>query len=103
MESVNETVTMTKEQFDQLMDRIQKLEESNKPTTSATVAPNTGTYNMQALTPVYRPAPKKSGWETFGKVAIGTAIGIVGTCIVSALTGGSSGGNTNTFGGSMPG
>ena len=106
MEKVDEQVVMTKEQYDQLMDRLDKLEKSSAPaTTPVTVAPNAGTYNAPsgAMMPMpFQPARKESGWSTAGKVFLGTLLGIAGTCIVSALTGGS-GGNDNTFGGSMPG
>lgn len=94
-----EVITMTKERFDQIMERLEALEKSNN-----NVASQIGSYNnAQALTPVYRPAPKKSGWETVGKMALGAGITALAFGIVGALTGGNSGGGTNTFGGTMPG
>ena len=107
MEKVDEMVTMTKEQYDQLIDRLDKLEKSGSTpaTTPVTVAPNAGTYNTPSGTMMpmpFQPARKESGWSTAGKVFLGTLIGIAGTCIISALAG-VSGGDNNTFGGSMPG
>jgi hypothetical protein len=100
MENVQETqeqVVMTKEQFDKLMGRIEQLEQANKrPDTPPVFSGG----NMGLSVPYNPPAPKKSGWETVGKMAVGACITGLAWAICSAV-GGNSGG-TNTFGGSMP-
>lgn len=100
MENVQETqemVTLTKEQFDSLMGRIEKLEgNNNAPSTAAPVFSGNGT----GLSVPYTPAKKESGWSTFGKIAIGAGLTGIAWVICSAI-GGSSGGG-NTFGGDMP-
>ena len=57
---------------------------------------------MGLSVPYQQPVQKKNGWETFGKIALGGAITVVGGLIVNALTGGSTGIDNNTFGGNMP-
>ncbi len=99
MENVQETqeqVVMTKEQFDSLMGRIEKLEgNNNAPSTAAPVFSG----NSTGLSVPYTPAKKESGWSTFGKIAIGAGLTGLVWAVCSAI-GGSSG--DNTFGGSMP-
>jgi hypothetical protein len=127
MENVdqNQNVILTKEQYDALMKRIEQAETKREEDIVSRIEklerrdalngrldrleevkpdqkpPVFSGGNMGLSVPYNPPVQKKSGWETFGKIAIGGAIGaaIVGIC--TAIGGGNSGG-TNTFGGSMP-
>lgn len=94
--NTQEQVVMTKEQFDALMGRIEKLEgNNNAPSTAAPVFGN-GT----GLSVPYTPAKKDSGWSTFGKIAIGAGLTGLVWAVCSAI--GGSSGSDNTFGGNMP-
>jgi len=121
----NQNVILTKEQYDALMKRIEQAETKREEDIVSRIEklerrdalngrldrleevkpdqkpPVFSGGNMGLTVPYNPPVQKKSGWETFGKIAIGGAIGaaIVGIC--TAIGGGNSGG-TNTFGGSMP-
>lgn len=127
MENVQnkENVVLTKEQFDALMGRIEQLEAKKEEDIVSRIEklerrdalngrldkleeikpdqtpPTFSGGNMGLSVPYNPPAPKKSGWETFGKVALGATITGLAWAICSAIGGGNSGG-TNTFGGSMP-
>ena len=95
--NTQEQVVMTKEQFDALMGRIEKLEgNNNTPSTTAPVFSG----NNTGLSVPYTPAKKDNGWSTFGKIAIGAGLTGLVWAVCSAI--GGSGGNDNTFGGNMP-
>lgn len=127
MENVNqneERVVLTKEQFDALMGRIEQLEAKKEEDIVSRIEklerrdalngrldkleqikpdqtpPTFSGGNMGLSVPYNPPAPKKSGWETVGKIAIGAGLTGIAWAICSAI-GGSSGGG-NTFGGDMP-
>lgn len=128
MEDVqNKMVTLTQEEYDaiierlekmenkrddNLLERLEKLEQSNvlasrvekleQVNNRPDVTPPVFSGNNAGLSVPYTPAPKKkSGWETFGKMALGGAVVAAIWGIASAIGGGNSGGG-NTFGGDMP-
>ena len=127
MENVDqnkENVILTKEQFDALMGRIEQLEQKKEEDVVSRIeklerrdALNGRLDRLEEVKPDQKPpvfsggnmglsvpynptAPKKSGWETVGKMAVGATITGLVWAICSAV-GGHSGGD-NTFGGSMP-
>ena len=96
VQNTQEQVVMTKEQFDALMGRIEKLEGNNTPSTAPVFSGNSTGLSV----PYTPPVKKYSGWSTFGKIAIGAGLTGLVWAVCSAI--GGSGGDNNTFGGNMP-
>lgn len=97
VQNTQEQVVMTKEQFDAIMGRLDKLEgNNNAPSTAPVFSGGNGT----GLSVPYTPAKKDSGWSTFGKIAIGAGLTGLVWAVCSAI--GGSSGSDNTFGGNMP-
>lgn len=98
MNNEQASITMPKEAFDQLMDRLDRLEKMQQ---TEMAAPMFGGAGLPA--PYTQPAKKDSGWATAGKVAVGMLTVAALWGITAACGGGKSGGgNDNIFGGSNP-